>query len=323
MLKNQIREEISNKKIEIIFLIIMILFFVLMNFIFPIYHNFIVYFAIVFSMFYLLMFVLSMRNSIKDKNLIKEWIDTNKDIKLPDEFYNRAYIKEIERLNNEVKSYKEKVTYTTNELKDYITIWTHQIKSPIFALNLLLDDSNIDRDASKNELFEIEEYVDNILGFVRMDSKSTDYSFSVIDVDKEVSSSIKKYARQIIQKKNNIEFKKTNLKILSDSKWFRFIIDQILSNANKYTKNGKIEIYSTNHSLIIKDSGIGIRKEDLPRLFEKGYTGFNGRLDKKATGIGLNLVKNISNHLRIDVSIESRINIGTKVILDLDKNIEE
>ncbi|MDO4662092.1 MAG: sensor histidine kinase [Tissierellia bacterium] len=294
-----------------------------MNFIFPIYHNFIVYFAIVFSMFYLLMFVLSMRNSIKDKNLIKEWIDTNKDIKLPDEFYNRAYIKEIERLNNEVKSYKEKVTYTTNELKDYITIWTHQIKSPIFALNLLLDDSNIDRDASKNELFEIEEYVDNILGFVRMDSKSTDYSFSVIDVDKEVSSSIKKYARQIIQKKNNIEFKKTNLKILSDSKWFRFIIDQILSNANKYTKNGKIEIYSTNHSLIIKDSGIGIRKEDLPRLFEKGYTGFNGRLDKKATGIGLNLVKNISNHLRIDVSIESRINIGTKVILDLDKNIEE
>lgn len=110
---------------------------------------------------------------------------------------------------------------------------------------------------------------------------------------------------------------------MSDSKWFRFILDQILSNANKYTKNGNIRIYMDRKNLIIEDTGIGIKAEDLPRIFDKGYTGFNGRLDKKATGIGLSLVKNICQSLRIEVSAESQINKGTKIILDVGKIMEE
>lgn len=222
-----------------------------------------------------------------------------------------------------IKDYEDDAKTSNKDLKDYITRWTHQIKSPIFALDLLLNDEEIDVEASKSELFEIEEYVQNILAYIRMDSDTTDYAFSRVDLDKEVRLTIKKYARQMIYKNNKISFKESKAFILSDSKWFRFILDQILSNANKYTKNGNIRIYMDRKNLIIEDTGIGIKAEDLPRIFDKGYTGFNGRLDKKATGIGLSLVKNICQALRIEVSAESQINKGTKIILDVGKIMEE
>ncbi|MDD7305605.1 MAG: sensor histidine kinase [Peptoniphilaceae bacterium] len=314
---------LKRSKYEIVFFFIILVSLYGLRFLFPLYKNFIAYFSIIFIVNYLLMLFLSLRNDIKNQEIIKEWINKEDFDSLPDNFKKDITLLKIKDQARLIKSYEDEIFSSNSNLKNYITRWTHQIKSPIFALSLLLNDDDIDRDASKLELFEIEEYVQNILAYIRMDSDTTDYVFSEVDVDKEVNSSIKKYASLIISKNNGICFNKTKLTILSDAKWFRFILDQILSNANKYTRGGDIKIYLDKTRLVIEDSGIGIKEEDLPRIFEKGFTGFNGRLDKKATGIGLSLVKNICQALRIDVSAESKVNKGTKIILDLSKIIKD
>lgn len=302
---------------------LMLLIIFAFKFLFPIFSKFLAYFAVIFTLFYLFMLFFIIRRDMRKEEDIKEWINQGVYDTLPYNSNKDCALEKIKDQDKLIKTYKKEILSNTNNLKDYITRWTHQIKSPIFALNLLLDDKDIDSEACKVELFEIEEYVQNILGFIRMDSDTTDYAFSLVDVDKEIKSSIKKYARLFIYKNNHVSFKRTSIKILSDAKWFRFILDQILSNANKYTKNGMIKIYMDKKNLIIEDEGIGIKEEDLPRIFDKGYTGFNGRLDKKATGIGLSLVKNICKSLRMEVKAESYINVGTKIILDLSKIIEE
>jgi two-component system sensor histidine kinase BraS/BceS len=323
MSRSQIRENIKSKKLEFLFFVFILLVFVIFRLLFPKYSKFTGYIAVIILSLYILMMIFIIRRDIKKEEAIESWLKQGSYKTLPEKYKHDPALNKIKDQDKLIKSYQEEIFSSTNDLKDYITRWTHQIKSPIFALNLLLDDENIDRDASKAELFEIEEYVQNILGFIRMDSDSTDYAFTLVDLDQEIKSSIKKYARQIIHKNNHVNFEASGIRILSDSKRLRFILDQILSNANKYTKNGSIKIYMQDKKLIIEDSGIGIKEEDLPRIFDQGYTGYNGRLDKKATGIGLSLVKNICNCLRIGVSAESKINVGTKIILDLSKIIEE
>ncbi len=323
MSKKETKEIIKNRKVEILFLPLMLLLILSFRSLFPVNGKFLTYFLLIFLICYLFMIFLLIRSDIRRKNIIKQWLNQEDYGSLPKSFKADSLLEKIRDQDMLIKNYEKEISATNSDLKDYITRRTHQIKSPIFALNLLLEDEDIDREASKVELFEIEEYVQNILGFIRMDSDTTDYAFSQVDLDKEIKSSIKKYARLFIYKNNNVSFKESGLKILSDSKWFGFILDQILSNANKYTKNGRIDIYMEGKNLVIEDEGIGIKEEDLPRIFDKGYTGFNGRLDKKATGIGLSLVKNICQALRIDVRAESKINLGTKIILDLGKIIEE
>ena len=115
-----------------------------------------------------------------------------------------------------------------------------------------------------------------------------------------------------------MDFQPTNYKVLTDEKWLVFVIEQLLSNAIKYTNKGKISIYPLeDKKLVIEDTGIGISKEDIPRIFDKGFTGYNGRTDKKATGLGLYLCKNILDKLSHKISIESEVGVKTKVILDL------
>lgn len=198
-------------------------------------------------------------------------------------------------------------------------MWTHQIKTPLFSLNLILDDYPIDIHQAKAEIFEIEEYMQTLLSYFRLESKTTDYVFENLSLDEIIRTSIKKYSKVFILRKNKINFKETNVKITTDKKWFGFLLDQIFSNANKYTKNGEISIFLKESELVIKDTGIGIRKEDLNRVFEKSYTGYNGRIYQKSTGLGLNMVKTICEKLTIDVYIKSEVNIGTEVILDLKR----
>ena len=201
--------------------------------------------------------------------------------------------------------------------KEYVSMWAHQIKTPLFSLDLILNDHPIDDHAAKAELFAIEEYIETLLSYTRLESLSTDFVFEEASLDELISSSIKKYSKVFIRKKNKVDFKPTGLKLTTDKKWFAFILDQILSNSNKYTQDGTISFYMEGPKLIIEDTGIGIREEDLPRVFDKSYTGYNGRIYKKSTGIGLSLVKSASENLAIDVSIESKLREGTKVIFDL------
>ncbi|HZK52762.1 MAG TPA: sensor histidine kinase [Desulfosporosinus sp.] len=205
------------------------------------------------------------------------------------------------------------------EMIDYYTLWVHQIKTPISGMRLLLQtEASRQNSELTSELFKIEQYVDMVLGYLRIESISSDLVLSQYDLSKVVKQAIRKYATIFIGKKITLDFKELDCLVLTDEKWLLFVLEQILSNALKYTKSGTISIYmEAEKTLVIKDSGIGIAGEDLPRVFEKGFTGFNGRMDKKSTGIGLYLCKQILDKLSHKVTIISQIDLGTTVKIDL------
>lgn len=207
-----------------------------------------------------------------------------------------------------------------NETTDYYTLWAHQIKTPISAMRLLLQSSPDERAPELTaELFKIEQYVDMVLGYLRVDSGSTDLLLRQVDLDAAVRQSIRKFARVFILKKQSLDFKETGLTVLTDEKWLCFVVEQLLSNALKYTREGSICIYAEGQRLIIEDTGIGIHEEDLPRVFEKGFTGYNGRADKKSTGIGLYLCRRVLHMLGNTITIESEVGRGTRVSIDLSR----
>lgn len=229
------------------------------------------------------------------------------------------YTNLILTLNKEYKTYISKSDIAKSDMIDYYTMWVHQIKTPISAMKLLIQtsESEISSDLS-SELFKIEQYVEMVLSYIRLGSNENDFVIKEYDLDNIVRQAIRKYAPLFIRKKINLDFQPTTYKVLTDEKWLVFVIEQLLSNAIKYTNKGKISIYPLeNKKLVIEDTGIGISKEDIPRIFDKGFTGYNGRTDKKATGLGLYLCKNILDKLSHKISIESEVGVKTKVILDL------
>lgn len=208
------------------------------------------------------------------------------------------------------------------DMTDYYTLWAHQIKTPIAAMGLLLQEEP--RPELEGELLKIEQYVEMVLGYLRLGSDSTDYVFRECDLDALLRRSVRKYARLFILKKISLDFRETGKTVLSDGKWLSFVIEQLLSNAIKYTpEGGRVRIYGDGETLVVADSGIGIRPEDLPRVFEKGFTGFNGREDKKSTGIGLYLCRQVMERLNHDISVASRPGEGTLVRLDLSRRRRE
>lgn len=208
------------------------------------------------------------------------------------------------------------------DMTDYYTLWAHQIKTPIAAMRLLLQEEP--RPELDGELLKIEQYVEMVLGYLRLGSGSTDYVFRTCGLDALLRQSVRKYARLFILKKISLDFQETGKTVLTDEKWLSFVIEQLLSNAVKYTpEGGRVRIYGDGETLVIADSGIGIRPEDLPRVFEKGFTGFNGREDKKSTGIGLYLCRQVLDRLNHGISIASRPGQGTLVRLDLGRRTRE
>lgn len=204
------------------------------------------------------------------------------------------------------------------DMIDYYTLWAHQIKTPIAAMRLILQSEDTAQNAPLSaELFKIEQYVDMVLQYLRLDSSTTDYVIKTSDLDAIIRQAVRKYARMFIMKKIELDFKETGLQVLTDEKWLCFVIEQVLSNALKYTPVGKVSIYSEGMTLLIEDTGIGIKAEDLPRVFEKGFTGYNGREDKKSTGIGLYLSKRIISKLGHSISVESPAGRGTRININL------
>ena len=204
------------------------------------------------------------------------------------------------------------------DMTDYYTLWAHQIKTPIAAMRLLLQEEP--RPELEGELLKIEQYVEMVLGYLRLGSDTTDYVLRDCGLDALVRQAVRKYARLFILKKISLDFQETGKTVLTDEKWLAFVVEQLLSNAIKYTpEGGCVRVYGDGETLVIADSGIGIRPEDLPRVFEKGFTGFNGREDKKSTGIGLYLCRQVMDRLNHGVSIASRPGQGTLVRLDLSR----
>lgn len=192
-------------------------------------------------------------------------------------------------------------------------MWAHQIKTPISAMRLLLQqDGEPDRGAMEAELFRIEQYVGMVLGYQKLEGDSSDFVLRKRQLDDIVRGCVRKYARLFIIKKLPLNFEDTKMTVLTDDKWLSFMIEQLLSNALKYTSKGGIRLYAEGKALVVEDTGIGIAPEDLPRLGERGFTGYNGREDKKSTGLGLYLCRRICDKLGHKLVIESTPGVGTK-----------
>lgn len=206
------------------------------------------------------------------------------------------------------------------DAEDYYTLWVHQVKTPLAAMNLLLQQEEDGRSRElRNQLFKTEQYVEMVLAYLRMGSDSTDFVIKSLKIESLVRQAVRKYATLFIGKELRLELKELPGETMSDEKWLCFAIEQLLSNAIKYTPSGGvIRIWSQNGVLTIQDTGIGIAPEDLPRIFEKGYTGCNGRLDKRSSGIGLYLTQKILHRLGHTISVSSRPGAGTTMSIDLN-----
>lgn len=209
------------------------------------------------------------------------------------------------------------------EMIDYYTLWAHQIKTPISAMGLLLQTEEGDRERTRaygQELFKIEQYVDMVLQYLRLESMSSDLILVEYDLAEIVRQAVKKYGIIFINKKISLELAELNCRVLTDEKWLVFVLGQVISNALKYTNQGKISIYldqQAEKSLIIEDTGVGIRAEDIARIFDRGFTGYNGRMDKKSTGIGLYLCQQVLDKLSHTITVTSQVGQGTRVSIDL------
>lgn len=205
------------------------------------------------------------------------------------------------------------------ESMDYYTTWVHQIKTPIsvMRMNLQGEDTEEHRELLA-ELFRVEQYVEMALNWMRLGSDSKDFLFREYALDGIIRQAICKYAPQFIRRRIRLVYEPAEGKVLTDEKWLLFIIEQLLSNAVKYTQQGSVSIRVVPEKVLeIEDTGIGIAPEDVPRIFEKGFTGYNGRADKKSTGLGLYLCRLTAEKLSHKISVESQVGVGTKVSIDL------
>ncbi|MCI9490624.1 sensor histidine kinase [Lachnospiraceae bacterium 48-42] len=227
--------------------------------------------------------------------------------------------------------YEEKLELETEgriarqEMGTYYSMWVHQIKTPIAGLRLLIQMQGDAGDEEcgkwnkkmKLELFKIEQYVEMALMYVRMESMSSDLSFDVYELDEILKKCIRKYSQMFILQKIRLKYDPVDKKVLTDEKWISFVVEQLLSNALKYTsgEGACVSVYMKGEELVIEDTGIGICPEDLPRVFERGFTGYNGRSGRKSTGIGLYLSRTVMDRLGHGIRIESEPDRGTKVFL--------
>ena len=320
IIKSYIKKNLKIYLLLIVFIFIFVLIFYLYNLPFE-------------SLFYggLLCFLVSLIASIIDYNNYRKsyidlkYLETNilssmedlpKSLDIRVEYYQKI----IERLHNEVERLKIEDNKKMEDLADYYSMWIHQIKTPIAAMNFLLDNEETDVKVFKQELFKIERYVEMVLTYIRLGSETSDYVITSIDLDEVVRENIKRYATLFINKKIKLNYVSHETYVISDKKWLGFAFEQLLSNAIKYTKSGgEISINISESELIIEDNGIGIYEEDLPRIFEQSFTGLNGRYEKKSSGLGLYLCKKTLDKLQHKIEITSEVNKGTKVKVSFPK----
>ena len=251
-----------------------------------------------------------------EKNILNDLEDLPKSLDIRIDYYHKI----IEKLYEELEKLTQENQQKNTDMVDYYSMWVHQIKTPIAAMNFLLDNEEIDRKILQQELFKIERYVEMVLTYIRLDSTSSDYVITKINLDEVVKDSVKKYATIFINKKIKLNYVSHETMVISDKKWLSFAFEQILGNSVKYSSaGGEITIETYENKLVIEDNGMGIKEEDLPRIFEKGFTGFNGRYEKKSSGLGLYLCKKTLDKLGHHIEISSKVGEGTRIEITFPK----
>ena len=223
-------------------------------------------------------------------------------------------------MHEEVNFYK----HLQSEYRDYIETWVHEIKTPIASAKLILENGHIkEKTALIDEISKIDQYITQALYYSRSTDVSNDYIVREFNLENIINECIRDNRKDFINKKIAVNIENIDIKVTSDPKWIKFIINQIIINSIKYSKKerGYINIYSLEKennkiSLIIEDNGIGIPKSDINRVFDKGFTGENGRIYGKSTGIGLYLCKKLCSKLNLEINLKSEVNNGTRVIIN-------
>ena len=252
---------------------------------------------------------------------------------LPDELpaaqspQEQAYQALLLALHADRQKLKSNMNARYHDMTEYYTVWAHQIKTPIAAIRLALqnEDTPLSRRLT-GEVGRVEQYVQMALTYLRLGSDSSDYVIRSCALDDIVRPAVRRFAGEFIQRKIQLNYQMLNYTVITDEKWLGFVVEQVLSNALKYTPQGSVSIYMEPEGVLcIRDTGIGIAPEDLPRVFEKGYTGYNGRSHRKASGLGLYLCREILTRLGHSVSAESQVDHGTTIRIDLrqHKTIQE
>ena len=223
----------------------------------------------------------------------------------------KTVVDDCNKIKNEEESRRD-------DMVNYSTLWAHPIKTPISSMNLTLQNSDgeIFRKLSL-DLAKTENYVDMVMAYLRSDGAS-DYVIQEYDIDEIIKGAVKKFAGEFIERKIKLEYTPVNLTVITDRKWLSFVFEQIISNALKYTPFGSVKIYGNESSVIFEDTGTGISAEDLPRIFERGYTGLNGRENRRSSGLGLYLCGRICKNLGHSISAESEVGKGTKISVKVE-----
>ena len=235
--------------------------------------------------------------------------------------FNRKDAKRIEVLENEkfeLHKLLEEKNEKQNDLEEYFLLWMHQMKTPITAGKLLLENSDTkDADELKNQFLKVENYASMAMNYIKITNPDRDMDFAWVNLHKIIALILQKYRIQFTSKSITLHYDRIDEEVLTDPKLASIIIEQIISNALKYTDRGDIWIIydKDKKELSIKDNGIGILAENIDKIFDKGYSGFNGRLNEKSSGIGLFLAKEISKRLNHKIYVNSIINEGSEFII--------
>lgn len=235
-----------------------------------------------------------------------------------------SFREKYENLLDENKRLRSTYINEKKDLEEYFLLWTHQIKTPITVANLILNKkSDPDTKKLKEEIFYIEEYTNMAINYIKLTDRATDMDIEKVDLDRLIKTLLKKYSLIFINKRISLDYKDTKVEVLTDSKLLSIMIEQIISNALKYTEEGKIIISfdKEKSTLSIMDTGIGIRGEDLVKIFDRGYSGFNGRVNHKSSGLGLFLVREISKILKLRVEVKSKLGQGSEFLIIFPANL--
>ena len=217
---------------------------------------------------------------------------------------------ELDRLTAEADAQRQ-------DMVDYYTAWVHQIKTPIAVMKLKLSDDTPEHRALSAELRRIEQYAEMALQYIRIGSETNDLVIREYPLDELIREAVRKQAEAFVGKRLRLDYTPTDVTVVTDAKWFACILDQLLSNAVKYTPAGTVTVSYDDGLLTVADTGIGIAPEDMPRIFEMGYTGGNGRLRQASSGLGLYLAKKAADLLSVPIHVTSDVGKGSAFTLDL------
>lgn len=235
--------------------------------------------------------------------------------------------KKYEEEKEEKERLKMEYTSSEKELQDYFLLWVHQIKTPITVSKLLLEEECKEENqvSLMAQIRYIERYTDMAMNYLKLSKTEVDMDITEVRLYDVVKEVVKKHSFFFIHEKISLELNLQEESAISDSKWLSVLIEQILSNALKYTKKGKIKIFflKEEEALCVEDTGMGIRSEDIPKIFDKGYSGFNGRLNQKSSGLGLFLAKTIGDRLGITIEVESEVGKGSRFFLKFPPNLSK